>query len=421
MVISDISVKRPVFATVLSLLLLAFGILSFRDLPLREYPDLSRPIISISTTYRGASARIMETEITQVVEDQISGIEGVDSIRSSSADGISRISVEFDISRDIDQAANDVRDKVARVVNRLPEEADKPVIAKSDSDAHPIQWFSIKSSNMNSMEITDYVERYLKDQFAVINGVANIYVSSAGRYSMRIWLDRLALAARKLTVIDIERALRQQNIELPAGRIDSTEREFTVRMKRAYQTAEDFSGLVIGRNSQGHLIRLGEVAQVEVGPANLRSELRGNGVPSVSLGIVKQSTANTLEVLRATNAKALEINNNLPEGMSLEASSDDSVFIENAISSVYKTLAVTMVLVSLVIYMFLGTVRAMIIPAVTIPICLMAAFMVVSFFGYTVNLISLLGLVLVIGLVVDHSIVVLEHIQRRGGEGGTPP
>lgn len=420
MIISDISVKRPVFATVLSLLLLCFGILSFRDLPLREYPDLSRPIVSISTSYRGASAQIMETQITRLIEDQISGIEGVDAIRSSSADGTSRISVEFDINRDIDQAANDVRDKVARVVNRLPEDADNPVIAKSDSDAHPIQWFSVKSSSMNSMELTDYVERYLKDQFAVISGVANIHVSSAGRYSMRVWLDRMALAARELTVNDVERALRSQNIELPAGRIDSTEREFSVRVARAYQTAEDFAQLVIGRNSQGHLVRLGEVAKVEVGPANLRSELRGNGIPNVSMGIVKQSTANTLEVLRATNKKARLINENLPEGMSLEASSDDSVFIENAINSVYRTLAITMVLVSLVIYMFLGTVRAMIIPVITIPVCLIAAFIVIAAFGYSVNLITLLGLVLAIGLVVDDSIVVLENIQRRV-ELGEPP
>ncbi len=420
MIISDISVKRPVFATVLSLMLLAFGILSFRDLPLREYPDLSPPIVSVSTTYRGASAQIMETKVTQIIEDQISGIEGVASIRSSSSDGTSRISVEFKIDRDIDLAANDVRDKVARITDRLPEEADPPQIAKADSDARPIQWFSLKSPSMNSMELTDYADRYVKDQFAVIDGVANIFLSGAGRYSMRIWLDRVALAARELTVTDVETALRKQNIELPAGRIDSTEREFSVRVKRAYQNDEDFASLVIGKNNQGHLIKLGEVARVEVGPSNFRTEFRGNSIPTVGLGIVKQSTANTLDVLRATNAKALQINASLPQGMSLVASSDDSVFIENAINSVYETLAITMVLVSLVIYMFLGTLRAMIIPAITIPVCLTAAFTVVSAFGYSVNLISLLGLVLAIGLVVDDSIVVLENIQRRVEMGEAP-
>lgn len=420
MILSDVSVKRPVFAAVISLLLLAFGILSFRELPLREYPDLSSPIVSISTSYRGASAAVVETKITQVVEDQISGIEGVASIRSSSSDGSSRISIEFDISRDIDQAANDVRDKVARVVGRLPEDVDPPQIAKSDSDARPIQYFSLTSTTMDSMALTDYADRYIRDHFALIDGVASVGLSGAGRYSMRIWLDRIALAARGLTVNDVESALRKQNLELPAGRIDSAEREFTVRVQRSYQTVEDFANLVLGRGADGHLMRLGEVAKVEVGPASLRSEFRGNGVETVSLSIVKQSTANTLEVLRATNAKTDQINQSLPEGMELEASSDDSIFIENAISSVYKTLAITMVLVSLVIYMFLGTVRAMVIPAVTIPVCLTAAFIILAAFDYSVNLITLLGLVLAIGLVVDDSIVVLENVQRRIEEGEPP-
>lgn len=401
-------------------MLLAFGILSFRDLPLREYPDITSPIVSISTSYRGASAQIMETKVTQTIEDQISGIAGVASIRSTSSDGTSRISVEFDISRDIDQAANDVRDKVARIVNRLPEESDPPQIAKSDSDARPIQWFSLTSETMDDMALNDYAERYIADQFAVIDGVASVSSSGSSRYAMRIWLDRIALAARGLTVLDVEQSLRRQNVELPAGRIDSEQREFTVRVKRAYRTADDFSRLVIKRGQDGHLIRLGELAKVEVGPVSTRNEFRGNAVPTVGLGIVKQSTANTLEVLRATNAKAALINQGLPPGTELTASSDDSVFIENAISSVYRTLAITMVLVSLVIYMFLGTIRAMIIPAITIPICLTSAFIGLAAFGYTVNLITLLGLVLAIGLVVDDSIVVLENIQRRV-ETGEPP
>jgi len=420
MLISDISVKRPVFATVISLMILAFGVLSFRDLPLREDPQTSPPIVSVSTNYAGASARVMETKITQLIEDQISGIEGVESINSSSQDGSSRIRVEFSLDRDIDQAANDIRDRVARVVNRLPEDADPPQIAKADSDARPIQWFSLTSPNLDSMALIDYAERFLVDQFTVIDGVANIFVSGAGRYSMRIWIDRVALAARGLTVIDIETALRQQNIELPAGRIDSQQREFTVRVKRGYESAQDFSQLTIARGKSGHLVRLGEVAQVELGPTTYRSEFRGNSIPTVGLGIVKQSTANTLEVLRATNRKAMAINANLPEGMSLIASSDDSIFIENAINSVYKTIAITMILVSLVIYMFLGTVRAMIIPAVTIPVCLVSSFIGLALFDFSVNLITLLGLVLAIGLVVDDSIVVLENIQRRIEEGEPP-
>ncbi len=420
MVISDLSVKRPVFATVISLLVLAFGILSFRELPLREYPDISPPRVSVSTDYRGASAQVVETKITQVIEDQISGVEGVESITSSSLDGSSRIDVEFSLKRDIDQAANDIRDRVSRVLDNLPDDVEPPQIAKADSDARPIQWFSLTSPNMDSRALTDYAERYLVDQFTAIDGVANIRVSGAGRYAMRIWLDRTALAARNLTVVDVESALRKQNVELPAGRIDSDQREFTVRVKRGYENANDFAQLTVARGDDGHLVRLGEVARVELGQTSYRNEFRGNSIPTVGLGIVKQSTANTLEVLRATNLKAAAINSALPPGTSLIASSDDSVFIENAINSVYVTLLITMLLVAGVIYAFLGTVRAMIIPTITIPICLTASFIGLAMFGYSVNLITLLGLVLAIGLVVDDSIVVLENIQRRVEEGEPP-
>ncbi|MFT4800153.1 MAG: multidrug efflux pump, partial [Candidatus Azotimanducaceae bacterium] len=420
MLISDLSVKRPVFATVVSILIVAFGVLAFRDLPLREYPETSPPIVSVSTSYIGASAKVVESKITQIIEDQISGVEGVESISSSSRDGSSRISVEFSVDRDIDQAANDVRDRVARVLNRLPEDVDPPRIAKADSDARPIQWFSLRSPNMDSMALTDYAERYLVDQFTSIDGVANIFVNGAGRYSMRIWLDRQKLAARNLTADDVESALRRQNVELPAGRVDSIDREFTVRISRSYESAEDFRTLIVGRGDRDQLIYLGDVARVEIGPTTYRDEFRGNSKPNIGLGIVKQSTANTLEVLRATNYKAAIINSSLPNGMTLVASSDDSVFIENAISSVYKTLALTMFLVSVVIYMFLGSIRATIVPAITIPVCLVSAFIGLAMFGFSVNLITLLGLVLAIGLVVDDSIVVLENIQRRI-EGGEAP
>lgn len=418
--ISDISVKRPVFATVVSILIVAFGVLAFRDLPLREYPETSPPIVSVSTTYVGASAKVVESKITQVIEDQISGIEGVESISSSSQDGSSRISVEFSLNRNIDEAANDVRDRVGRVLNRLPEDVDPPRIAKADSDARPIQWFSLRSPNMDSMALTDYAERYLVDQFTSIDGVANIRVNGSGRYSMRVWLDRQKLAARGLSAEDVESALRRQNVELPAGRVDSTDREFSVRISRSYETADDFRTLIIGRGDGDQIIYLGDVARVEVGPTTYRDEFRGNSKPNVGMGIVKQSTANTLDVLRATNRKAVALNASLPNGMTLVASSDDSVFIENAITSVYKTMAMTMFLVSLVIYMFLGSVRATIVPAVTIPVCLVSAFIGLAMFGFSVNLITLLGLVLAIGLVVDDSIVVLENIQRRIEEGEPP-
>jgi len=420
MILSDISVKRPVFATVLSLMLVAFGIMSFNDLPLREYPDTSPPIVSISTTYAGASAQIVETQITEIIEDQINGIDGIDAINSSSNDGSSRISVEFAVGTNIEVAANDIRDKISRVVRSLPEDVDPPQIAKADSDARPIQYFNLVSSQMSYLELNDYANRYIVDQFAVLDGVSNVRVSGNGGFAMRVWLDRVALAARGLTVTDVENALRRENVELPAGRIESADMEFAVRVERIFQSADDFSRLVIARGDNNFLVTLGEVARVELGSANERSIYKGNGVEAVGLGIVKQSTANSLQVLRSTEALALKIKPTLPDHMDLVVSSSDAEFIENAISSVYTTIFMTMGLVSLVIYMFLGSMRVMLIPVVTIPVCLMSTFIVLSAFGLSINLITLLGLVLCVGLVVDDSIVVLENIQRRV-EGGEPP
>lgn len=420
MILSDISVKRPVFATVLSLMLIAFGFMSFRELPLREYPDTSPPVVSISTSYPGASAEIVETQITEIIEDQINGIDGIEAINSSSNDGSSRVSVEFRVGTDIEVAANDIRDKISRVARSLPEDVDLPQISKADSDARPIQYFNLVSSQMSYLELNDFANRYIVDQFAVLDGVSNVNVSGNGGFAMRVWLDRVALAARGLTVTDVENALRRENIELPAGRIDSSDLEFAVRVERIFQTADDFSRLVISRGANNYLVTLGEVARIELGSANERSIYKGNGVEAVGLGIIKQSTANSLSVLRGTEALAERIRPTLPDHMDLVVSSSDAEFIENSIDSVYSTIFMTMALVSLVIYMFLGSVRVMLIPVVTIPVCLLSAFIILSAFGLSINLITLLALVLCVGLIVDDSIVVLENIQRRV-EGGEPP
>ncbi len=420
MILSDVSVKRPVFATVLSLMLVAFGIMSFNQLPLREYPDTSPPIVSVSTTYPGASAEVVETQVTELIEDQINGIDGIEAINSSSVDGSSRISVEFEVGTDIEAAANDIRDKISRVARSLPEDVDPPRIAKADSEARPIQWFNLTSSQLTYLELNDYANRYIVDQFAVLNGVANVNVSGNGGFAMRVWLDRVALAARGLTVVDVQSALRRENIELPAGSIDSRDMEFSVRVQRIYQNTDDFERLVIARGADNALVTLGEVARVELGSANERSLYRGNGVDAVGIGIVKQSNANSLEVLRGAEALAERIRPTLPDHMGLETSSSDAEFIENAISSVYSTIFVTMGLVSLVIYMFLGSLRVMLIPVVTIPVCLLSAFIVLSGFNLSINLITLLALVLCVGLIVDDSIVVLENIQRRVEEGEAP-
>ena len=418
--LSDLSVKRPVFAMVLALMLVAFGALSFKELAVREYPDISPPIISVMTTYAGASAAVVENRLTQVIENEISGIEGAKTITSRSSDGVSSVSIEFDLDRNIDEAANDVRDRVSRVVRRLPEGVDPPRVAKRDADAQPIMFINLSGAGLSQLELTDYADRYVIDRFAVVPGVSQVTNNSSGRPSMRVWLDRVALAARKLTVTDVENALRRENLELPAGRVDSQDREFQVRVARNYQTVEEFRQLVVAQGADGHLIRLGEVATVELGPRDPRNIFRANGENAVGMGIVKQSTANTVDVITGVIDMMERINRDLPEGMELRKSSDDSLFIRAAIRSVYITIGITTALVGVVILVFLGSLRAMVIPLVTIPICLTAAFIVLAAFGYTVNLVTLLALVLCIGLVVDDSIVVLENVHRRV-EGGEPP
>jgi multidrug efflux pump len=419
--LSDTSVKRPVFAMVLSMLLFALGILSFMELTVSEYPNISPPVVSVNTVYSGASADVIESRITQIIEGEVSGIAGIKSITSASRDGRSSISIEFDLDRNIDAATNDIRDKVSAIQRRLPQDADIPTISKQDADAMPILWMSlIDNTGMSQMELTDYVDRHIIDRFSVISGVSQIYFSRTGRPSMRIWLDRTALAARNLTVTDIQNTLLRENIELPAGRLESREKEFTARIAGNYQTAEDFRSLVVKRGEDGHLMRLGEVADVEEAERDHRHIYRTNGQDTVGIGIVKQSTANTLDVLDAVKAEVSRINAEFPEGRTLIYSSDDSLFIREAINNVYVTIAIATALVGLVIFLFLGSFRAMLIPLITIPVCLVASFIILAALDYTVNLITLLALVLSIGLVVDDSIVVLENIHRRIESGETP-
>jgi multidrug efflux pump len=278
MMLSDVSIKRPVFASVISLLLIAFGIVAFDRLTLREYPNIDPPVVSIRTTYPGAAANIVETRITKMIEDRISGVEGIRYIESSSENGVSNIVVQFDTGHDMDAAANDIRDRVARALANLPEEADPPEVQKVSSDEDVILWFNFAGEDMTMPELSDYAQRYLVDRFSVIDGVARVRIGGEQRFAMRVWLDRRELAARNLTVNDVETALRAENIELPAGSIESLERQFTVRMARSYRTVEQFSSLVINRGGDGHLVRLGDVARVEKGTEEDRNLFRGNGV-----------------------------------------------------------------------------------------------------------------------------------------------
>lgn len=418
MIISDVCIKRPVFASVISLLLIAFGVLAFQRLPLREYPDIDAPVVSVRTDYPGAAANVVETRITEVIEDRISGLEGIRFIQSSSQDGRSDITIEFDLSRDIDAAANDVRDRVSRVLDDLPEEANLPDVAKVDANEDVIMWLNLTSDKMTVPQLTDYAERYLVDRFSVVNGVAQIRVGGGQSYAMRIWVDRVQLAAHRLTVGDIEQALRAENVELPAGNIESRKQQFSVRLDRVFVDPANFRQLVLKRGEDGHLVRLGDVATVIKGTTEYRLDFRGNGQPMVGIGITKQSTANTIDVARGAKAVADRLNPTLPEGMEIKQSYDSSVFIEEAINEVYATLAIAIILVILVIYLFLGSARATLVPAVTVPVSLIATFIILMVMGFTVNMLTLLALVLAIGLVVDDAIVVLENIHRRMEEYG---
>ena len=418
MILSDVSVRRPVMASVLSLLLIAFGLVAYERLPLREFPDIDPPVVSVETSYPGASANVVEARITQIVEDRISGVEGIRTIASVSEDGRSAITVEFTIGRDIDGAANDIRDRVSGILDQLPQEADPPEIQKVDSNEDVIIWLNLASDRMTVPELTDYARRYLVDRFSVLDGVARIRVGGDQTYAMRIWLDRQALAARGLTVADVENALRAENLELPAGSVESDTRQFSVRVERTFTSPERFARLVLGRGRDGYLVRLGDVARVERGTEEDRTLFRGNGVAMVGLGVVKQSVSNTIAVADAAKAEAARINPTLPEGMAIKQSYDSSVFVKGAIHEVYKTLGIAVILVVLVIFLFLGSVRATLIPAVTVPVSLIATFIVLMILGFSINILTLLALVLAIGLVVDDAIVVLENVHRRMEELG---
>ncbi|MDV5169882.1 efflux RND transporter permease subunit [Photobacterium rosenbergii] len=418
--LSDISVTRPVLGSVISLLLVVFGLVAFDRLPLREYPDIDPPVVNISTSYRGASAAIVETRITQLVEDSIAGLEGIRAISSQSEDGRSDVTLEFSIGRDIDAATNDVRDRIAGILNNLPDEADPPEVQKAAASSEVIMWLNLVSDRMDTLQLTDYARRYLVDRFSVIDGVAGIRLGGGKSYALRIWIDRQKLAARGLTVTDIEDALRDDNVELPAGSVESESRQFTVRTQRSFIVPEDFVRLVVGTGEDGYLIRLGDVAEVELAAEEERITFRGNTQDMIGLGITRQSKANTLEVARAANALVDQLNPTLPPGMEIKRSYDSSVFIQASIDEVYKTLMIALALVVVVIYLFLGSMRAMLIPALTLPVSLIGAFTVLYVLGFTLNLLTLLALILAIGIVVDDAIVMLENIHRRISTGEPP-
>ncbi len=449
--ISDIAVRRPVLAAVAAIILSVVGLAAFLTLPVRELPNVDPPVVSVSTSYRGASAEVVESRITEVMERQISGIQGVDRVNSTSRDGSSRITIEFNLDRNIDDAANDVRDAVSRVASNLPEEADAPQIAKADADSSPVIILNVSSTGLDRLRLTDYADRYLIERFSTVPGVAQVNIFGEQTSAMRIWLDADALAGRGLTVADVETALRTQNAELPAGSLEGQAQDFTIRVARAYATPEQFRQLPIGTagisgastaaaragpvtaattsatatsvtaaSQAGYVTRLGDVARVEEGPAERRRLARGNGVNQIGIGITRQSQANDLQISEGVRAVVEQVRRDLPPGTEMVVAVDSSTFTSEAIHEVYVTIGISILLVSLVNFLFLGTLRAAFIPSIVAPICLLATFIVLAALGFSVNLLTLLALVLAIGLVVDDAIVVTENVQRRIDDGEPP-
>jgi multidrug efflux pump len=419
MQLPEISIRRPVFATVLSLLILLIGYVSFTKLAVREYPKIDEPNVTVETRYRGASSEVVEAQVTKVLEDSLAGIEGVDVITSVSRQEQSQITVRFVLSRDADSAAADVRDKVSRVRQRLPTDIDEPVVAKIEADAQPVIWLAFSSDTQNVLQLSDLANRIAKPMLQTAPGAADVRIFGERKYSMRVWIDPDKLAAYRLTTQDVEDALRRSNVEVPAGRIESKQREFNVTTATDLQRPGEFAQVVI-RTVNGQPVRIGDVAQVRQGPASERTATRLNGKDAITLGVIRNATANPLDLSAAVRDMLPKIKANLPQGVEIEVANDNSVFIDRSIQAVFKTILEAVVLVALVIFVFLRTMRASIIPLVTIPVSLIGTFALMALFGFTINTLTLLALVLAIGLVVDDAIVVLENIYRHIEEGKTP-
>lgn len=412
MKLSEISIHRPVLATVFSLTILLFGGLAWTLLPVREYPDIDSPVVSVSTVYRGASSQVVETEITDVLEEALSTIEDVKLIESSSQEQVSRISIEFNLRRNIDEAANDVRDRVSRVRGQLPEEIEEPIVAKRDVNTQPFMWLSLNGEDYSLLELSDFAHNILEEKIQRVEGVGSVFVGASRRYAMRVWLDPQRLASYELTVSDVERALRLENAEIPSGRVEGAAREFAVRTRGDLSSPAEFGAIIVTHRG-GHPVRLSDLGSVRLGAEDERTVARFMGVPTVGLGITKQQKSSTVEVADRVLAALPELRTLLPPGMQLEMAYDGSTFIRDSMNEVILTLAIAFSLVFVVIFVFLGSIRATLIPAVAIPVSLIGAFTATYFLGFSLNIITLLAMVLAIGLVVDDAIIMLENIYRH--------
>jgi len=419
MTLSELSIRRPVLAIVSSLLIITAGIASVFSIPIRELPDVDTAVITITTYYTGASPKIVDTDITEVIESSISGVSGVKSIQSQSRRGRARTVIEFESGRDIDEATNDIRDAVGRIRSKLPEGVDEPAIVKSDSDADPVMRLAVVSDRHKPEEITDYVERYIIDHLSTLEGVASVDIRGERRYAIRVWLDRRAMAARNVTVSDIENAIERNNIELPAGEIKSQNRLLELRLNARLSTPEQFENIILGKIN-GYSVRLRDVAKIEQGVESDDLILRANGKPAVGLQVIRQSQANTMAISQLVRQKVESLKDNLPQGMEVIVGSDDALFISASIEEVITALIISLTLVVMVILLFLRSLRTTLVPVVTIPVALIGCLALIALFGFSINVLTLLALLLAIGLVVDDAIVVLENIKRRIDGGETP-
>ncbi|QLC74595.1 efflux RND transporter permease subunit [Pseudomonas sp. LPB0260] len=419
MSLPELCIRRPVLACVLSLVLVLLGLMGYQRLTVREYPNIDVPIVTVSVGYPGASPQIMESQVAQPIEDVLSGIEGLDFVSSVSRTENTQITARFRLGSDADVAANDVRDRLGRVRGLLPDEIDEPVVQKVEADAQPVMFLAFYSERHSPMAITDLLERLVKDRLQVIPGVSEVQIRGARSPAMRIWLDPERLAAHGLTVQDVEDALRRQNVEIPAGRIESRQREFNLLSETDLRSAEAFEQLILD-DSRGYLLRLADVGRAEIGPASTRSVVRFNGQPAVVIGMVKQATANPLDISDGVQAALADVRALLPEGMQMAVAHDSSLFIRESIDNVYTTIWEAVALVILIIFLFLRSLRATLIPLVTIPVSLIGAFALMALMGFSINTLTLLAMVLAIGLVVDDAIVMLENIHRHLERGLSP-
>jgi multidrug efflux pump len=419
MQLAETSIRRPVFATVLSLLILLIGAVSFNRLSLREYPKIDEPTVTVSVKYPGASAEVIESQVTKPLEDSIAGIDAVDVITSISRADQSQITVRFRLEKDADTAAAEVRDRTSRIRGRLPQAIEEPVIAKVEADAFPVIWLAFSSEVLSPLQINDLINRVVKPRLQTVTGVADVRIFGERKYAMRVWLDAERMAAYRLTSQDVEDAIRRSNLELPAGRIESQLREFSVTSQTDLIRPGQFGDITI-RNVNGFPIKIRDVARVEEAAADDRSRVRLNGLPSISAGVIRQATANPLELSKGVREMIPKLQQDLPGDIVINVANDNSVFIDKSIKSVFKTIVEAVVLVALVIFVFLRTVRASIIPIITIPVSLVGTFAIMALAGFTINTLTLLALVLAIGLVVDDAIVMLENIYRHIEEGLDP-